>query len=152
MTWITKTLRSHKKYILDMYFLMNHKIQRYHNLYNKFYIGYLDIDDAKSILGLDENEYKAQQRVIVAIEKKHSDEIVLTYYIQKTRKNLFLYSFNENSKVVKEKKDPFGITVTEVYHINKMMDEKFKLTMTNIATIKKLLKDNFLKVKHPHKQ
>jgi hypothetical protein len=151
MTWITKTLRSHKKYILDMYFLMNHKIQRYHNLYNKFYIGYLDIDDAKSILGLDENEYKDQQRVIVAIEKKHSDEIVLTYYIQKTRKNLFLYSFGENSKIIKEKKDPFGITVTEVYHINKMMDEKFKFTMANIATIKKLLKDNFLKVKYPHK-
>jgi len=108
MSWITKTLRSHKKHILDMYFLMNHKIQRYHDLYNKFYVGYLSMDDAKKILNLDD-EYDPELRVIVAIEKKHSDEIVLTYYIQKSRKNLFLYSFDDNGKVIKEKKDPFRL-------------------------------------------
>jgi hypothetical protein len=143
MSWITKTLRSHKKHILDMYFLMNHKIQRYHDLYNKFYVGYLSMDDAKKILNLDD-EYDPELRVIVAIEKKHSDEIVLTYYIQKSRKNLFLYSFDDNGKVIKEKKDPFGITVTEVYHINKSMDEKYKLSLGNINTMKKLLKESFL--------
>jgi hypothetical protein len=143
MSWITKTLRSHKKHILDMYFLMNHKIQRYHDLYNKFYVGYLSMDDAKKILNLDD-EYDPELRVIVAIEKKHSDEIVLTYYIQKSRKNLFLYSFDDNGKVIKEKKDPFGITVTEVYHINKIMDEKYKLSLGNINTMKKLLKESFL--------
>ena len=144
MTWITKTLRSHKKHILDMYFLMNHKIQRYHDLYNKFYIGYLDIDDVKKMLNLDD-DYKPEQKVTVAIEKKHSNEIVLTYYIQKTRKNLFLYSFDEGGKVIKEKKDPYGITVTEVYHINKMMDDKYKLNLVNISRIKKLLKDEFIR-------
>jgi len=143
MSWITKTLRSHKKHILDMYFLMNHKIQRYHDLYNKFYVGYISIEDAKKILNLDD-DYDENQRVVVAIEKKHSDEIVLTYYIQRSRKNLFLYSFDDNGKVIKEKKDPFGITVTEVYHINKSMDEKYKLTLGNITTMKKLLKEKFL--------
>jgi len=151
MTWITKTLRSHKKHILDMYFLMNHKIQRYHDLYNKFYIGYLDIGDAREILNLNEDEYNNQQRVVVAIEKKHSDEIVLTYYIQKTRKNLFLYSFTENGSITKEKKDPYGITVTEVYHINKMMGDEYRLTPSNISTIKKLLRENFVKTKYLHK-
>ena len=85
---------------------------------------------------------KDNQRVIVALEKKHSDEIVLTYYIQLTRKSLYLYSFDDD-KVVKEKKDPYGITVTEVYHISKMMDEKYKLTLTNLETIKKLLENRF---------
>jgi len=140
MSWITKTLRSHKKHILDIYFLTNHKIQRYHNLYNKFYIGYIDIKDARELLNL-EDEYDENQRVVVAIEKKHSDEIVLTYYIQKSRKNLFLYSFDDNAKIIKEKKDPFGITVTEVYHINKIMDDKYKLTLSNLIVIKKLLKN-----------
>jgi hypothetical protein len=143
MSWITKTLRSHKKHILDMYFLMNNKIQRYHDLYNKFYVGYISIEDAKKILNLDD-DYDENQRVVVAIEKKHSDEIVLTYYIQRSRKNLFLYSFDDNGKVIKEKKDPYGITVTEVYHINKSMDEKYKLTLGNITTMKKLLKEKFL--------
>ena len=140
MSWITKTLRAHKKFILDMSFLMKSKIQRYHDLYNKFYIGYLNIEDGRELLGLEE-DYKDTQRVVVAIEKKHSDEIILTYYIQLARKKLYLYSFNDENKVIKEKKDPYGITVTEVFHIDKLMDDSYRLHLGNITTIKKLLKD-----------
>jgi len=143
MSWITKKLRSHPKHIVDMSFLYNYKIQRYHDLYNKFYIGYLSLSDAKKILNLEHDNYKDEQRVVVAIEKKHSDEIVLTYYIQTTRKNLYLYSFDDNGKESKEKKDPYGITVTEVFHINKLMDDKYQLNLQNINTIKKLLKERF---------
>lgn len=138
MSWITKTLRSHKKHILDIGFLMNDKIQRYHDLYNKLYVGYMSIDEAKKILVLDD-EYDKDQRVVVALEKKHSDEIVLTYYIQFTRKKLFLYSFNDDGVQVKEKKDPYGITVTEVFHISKMMDNSYELNESNVMFIKKLL-------------
>ena len=145
MSWITKTLRAHKKHIVDMYFLMNYKIQRYHDLYNKFYIGFLSIDQAKQILTLDD-DYDETQRVVVAIEKKHSDEIILTYYIQKTRKVLFLYYFGDDGIMIKEKKDPFGITVTEVYHSNKVMNDSYELSVSNIKTIKKLLKDSFEKL------
>ncbi len=145
MTWITKTLRAHKKHVLDMYFLMNFKVQRFHDLYNKLYIGYMNMDDASEMLCLEEGDYEKDLRVVVAIEKKHSDEIVLTYYIQKTRKNLYLYSFDEDSQMTKEKKDPYGITVTEVYHANKIMDDSFILHMNDIKKIKKLLKDSFLK-------
>jgi len=141
MTWITKTIRSHKKHVLDMYFLMNHKIQRYHDLYNKFYIGYMSIEESAELLDLNIDDYQAEQRVVVAIEKKHSDEIVLTYYIQKTRKNLLLYSFDDDGVMSKEKKDPYGITVTEVYHINKVMNDSYSLNMYDIKKIKKLLKD-----------
>jgi hypothetical protein len=139
ISWISKTIRSHKKYILDMNFLMSEKIQRYHDLYNKFYIGYIDVAEIRDELQLD-NSYRDEQRVIVAIEKKHSNEIVLTYYVQLTRKSLYLYSFDED-KIIKEKKDPYGITVTEVYHISKMMDEQYKLTLSNLKIIKKLLQD-----------
>ena len=141
ISWITKTIRNHKRYILDMNFLMSEKIQRYHDLYNKFYIGYIDVADIRDELDL-ESSYKDDQRVIVAIEKKHSDEIVLTYYIQLTRKSLYLYSYDEG-RVVKEKKDPYGITVTEVYHVSKMMDDKYKLNRSNLSTIKKLLDGEF---------
>jgi len=147
MSWITKTLRSHKKHVLDMYFLMNHKVQRYHDLYNKFYIGYMSIEETKEFLNLKEDEYDSDLRVVVAIEKKHSDEIVLTYYIQKTRKNLYLYSFDDDGVLSKEKKDPYGITVTEVYHVNKIMDDSYFLNMYDIKKIKKLLKDSFIKSK-----
>ncbi len=141
MSWITKTLRKHKKHILDMNFLMSFKIQRYQDLYNKFYIGYITIDDAKGLLNLTD-EYKEDQRVVVAIEKKHTDEIILTYYIQTGRKKLYLYT-PDDGKITKEKKDPYGITVTEVFHINKMMDDSYLLTLANLSTIKKLLKERF---------
>lgn len=140
MSWITRTLRAHKRYVVDISFLMSFKIQRYHDLYNKFYIGYISIEDAKELLKLDDYPYDKNQRVIVAIEKKHNDEMILTYYIQLNRKKLYLYSFNEVNNVVKEKKDPFGITVTEVYHIDKMMDDSYKLHLGNIKTIENLLK------------
>ncbi|MDQ1341348.1 MAG: hypothetical protein QG567_2506, partial [Campylobacterota bacterium] len=139
-SWITKTIRSNKKYILDMNFLMSEMVQRYHDLYNKFYIGYIDASEVRDELNLDES-YEDDHRVIVAIEKKHSDEITLTYYVQQTRKALYLYSYDDNNKIIKEKKDPYGITITEVYHISKMMDEKYKLNALNLATIKKLLEE-----------
>ena len=68
ISWITKTIRSHKKYVIDMNFLMSEKIQRYHDLYNKFYIGYIDAAELRDELNLDKN-YKNDHRVIVAIEK-----------------------------------------------------------------------------------
>ena len=145
MTWITKTLRAHKKHVLDIYFLMNFKVQRFHDLYNKLYIGFVSMQDARNLLSLREDEYDDNLRVVVAIEKKYSDEIVLTYYIQNTRKNLYLYSFDDEDVMTKEKKDPYGITVTEVYHSNKIMDDSFILSMQDIKKIKKLLKDSFLK-------
>ncbi|EDZ62560.1 hypothetical protein SMGD1_2587 [Sulfurimonas gotlandica GD1] len=141
MSWITKTIRSNKQHILDMSFLMKDTIQRYHDLYNKFYIGYLSVENAKNLLNLNE-EYEENQRVVVALEKKYTDEIVLTYYIQKGRKNLYLYSFDDG-KIIKEKKDPYGITVTEVFHMNKMMDNSYELNISNIKIIKKLLKERF---------
>jgi len=144
MTWITKTLRMHKKYILDIYFLMNYKLQRYHDLYNKFYIGYCTIAEVSELLSLEEDGYDKNQRVVVAIEKKHSNEIILTYYIQKTRKLLYLFSFDDENNMTKEKKDPYGITVTEVYHVNRFMDSSYELSLSNLITIKKLLKDNFI--------
>jgi len=143
MSWITKTIRSHKKHIVDMTFLYNFKIQRYHDLYNKFYIGYLNIETAREMLNLT-GEYKEDQRVVIALEKKHSDEIVLTYYIQTGRKALWLYSI-EDGKIVKEKKDPYGITVTEVFHTNKQMDSSYELNLAHIKVIKKLLKERFIK-------
>jgi hypothetical protein len=105
------------------------------------------MEDAIKLLNFDVDEYAKNLRILVAIEKKHSDEIVLTYYIQKTRKNLYLYSF-DNGSLVKEKKDPYGITVTEVYHMNKVMDDSYVMSLKDIDKIKKLLKDSFLSNKN----
>ena len=84
-------------------------------------------------------DLKNDMPVVVALEKKHSDEIIITYYIQHSRKKLDFISFDTQDVMSIEKKDPYGITVTEVYHITKMMDQSYLLTAQNINTIKKLL-------------
>jgi len=143
MSWITKSLRGEKNHIINMKFLMSDTIQRYHNLYNKFYIGFIALKHIKNSLKIQDGEYDENQRVVVALEKKFSDEIVVTYYIQINRKRLYLYSFNDYGNLQKEKKDPYGITVTEVFHINKLMDAKYELSVPKIKTIKKLLKESY---------
>jgi hypothetical protein len=139
IAWITKTLRANKKYLIDMQFLLSETTQRYHDLYNKFYIGFINIESGAKLLNLELEKYDKEQRIIVAIEKKHNDEFVLTYYVQLSRKLLYLYSFDEQGTLCKEKKDPYGITVTEVYHINKLMDTSYMLSLANIKTINSLL-------------
>jgi hypothetical protein len=141
MVWITKKLRGHKRFVLDMKFLLDKNIQRYHDLYNKFYIGYLHVSDLADMLNLNVNDYEDSQRVMVALEKKHTDEIVPTYYIQTSRKNLTLYEIDKDGIITTEKKDPYGITVTEVYHINRFMgdDKLYKLSIKELDTIKNLL-------------
>ncbi|WP_345978669.1 hypothetical protein [Sulfurimonas sp. HSL3-2] len=139
MAWITKSLRSNKNHLINMKFLLDPLTQRYHDLYTKIYLGYMEPSEFKKIVDIPNDT-----KVVVALEKKHSDEIVLTYYIQHSRKKLDYISFNDDGVMSIEKKDPFGITVTEVYHITKLMDESFVFTANNIKTIKNLLRNSFL--------
>lgn len=120
-----------------MNFLLSQKVQRYHDLYNKFYIGYTVVRELREELALEESMID-DIKVVVALEKKHTNEIELTYYIWLSKKSLYLYSY-ENGKWNKEKKDPYGITITEVYHINKMMDESYALNKEQLSTIANLL-------------
>ena len=138
LSWITRSLRSNKSQLINMKFLMDPLTQRYHDLYTKIYLGYMSPEEFKKIVDI-----KNEQQVVVALEKKHSDEIVVTYYIQHSRKKLDFISFDDNGAMSVEKKDPYGITVTEVYHITKMMDEGYELSANNIKTIKNLLKNSF---------
>ena len=145
LSWITKSLRQNRGQLINMRFLNESLTQRYHDLYTKIYLGYMSASEFKKIVAV---EIKDEQQVVVALEKKHSDEIVLTYYIQYSRKKLDYLSFGDDNKIVIERKDPFGITVTEVYHIAKFMDQNYLLSANNIKTISKLLHESFIKGLH----
>lgn len=145
LSWITKSLRQNRGQLINMRFLNQPLTQRYHDLYAKIYLGSMRASEFQKVVAID---IKEEQEVIVALEKKHSDEIVLTYYIQYSRKKLDYLSFSDENKLVVERKDPFGITVTEVYHIAKFMDESYLLSANNIKTISKLLRENYEKGLH----
>ncbi|WP_345991514.1 hypothetical protein [Sulfurimonas sp. HSL-1716] len=142
LSWITRSLRSNRNQLINMKFLTDPLTQRYHDLYTKIYLGFMYPSEFKKIMNI-KADIKNDQKIIVALEKKHSDEIVLTYYIQYTRKKLDYISYNDEGAMIVEKKDPYGITVTEVYHVTKLMDKSFSLSANNIKTIANLLKESF---------
>jgi hypothetical protein len=79
------------------------------------------------------------EKVAVAIEKEHTDKLVLTYFMQYSRKKLVNVVIKDKKpKVVK--KDPFGISVTEVFHILRMIENKHKISIKEINIAEKLLR------------
>lgn len=136
LSWITKSVRLKNQDIIDVDFLVSAPIQRYHNLYSKFYFGYMRGKDFNDMYSYDAN---GNQDVIVAIEKKHTEELVLTYYIQYSRKKLYYLYFDKNDALCVEKKDPYGITTTEVYHIARMMDKRYLLLPSDIKKVQSIL-------------
>lgn len=136
LSWMLRSLRA--KSPIDIDFFMRGATQRYHDIYTKVYVGYLSIDDFKTIApSITFAESKAS-RVVVAIEKDHSGGYFLTYFIRHGSKKLDNVTITSGG-VKTEKKDPFGITLTEMNHLDKVMDESFVLSLSEHTALYKLL-------------
>ena len=135
--WILRKVRAKREGVIDLDFLKSPTVSRYHNLYTKIYIGYMEPDEFRRMFP----KVPASQadKVFVALEKEHSDELTLTYFMRHSRKHLDNITTNKKGEVSIAKKDPFGITVTEVAHISKMLNPSFRLTADEIETIEKRL-------------
>lgn len=137
LSWMTRSLRA--KNPMDWEFFSRPATQRYHDIYTKIYIGYLSVPDFLSMASDLHFENSSAKRVIVAIEKDHTGGYFLTYFIRHSGKKLDNVTLvNGVSKVVK--KDPLGITLTEMNHLDKMMDESFALTLDQYQKIESTLK------------
>ncbi len=139
LAWIFTGLRTHNKYVFNMLFLKRPDVTRYIDLFTKIYIGYMEADEFKSLYPSIDREIP--ERVMVSIDKEHTGELTLAYYFQYSRKNLMYVKVNEEGNANIAKKDPFGITVTEVVHIFKITNEKHILSKEDILRITKLLKN-----------
>jgi len=134
LTWMMHSIRSKPKSILNMDFLKTDKCVRYINLFTKVYIGYMDKKDFQNLYPDVPN---VTQKVAVAIEKDHTGKHFLTYFMQYSRKNLVNVVIKEKPTVIK--KDPYGISVTEVFHILREIDISYRITIKNIHVAQKLL-------------
>ena len=137
LSWILKTARASKHTILDMKFLKDKKTTRFIDLYTKIYIGVMT--EKEFLNCYPDFKGKLTDEIIVSIEKEHTDALVLTYFVSHSRKNLDNIVIKDGvAKAVK--KDPFGITVTEVKHMQKAMEYgSYHLTCDEISTIERLL-------------
>lgn len=136
LSWMLRSLRG--KDPLDVEFFRRGSTQRYHDIYTKVYIGYVSIDDFKRIAPGALSESSNAARAVVAIEKDHSGGYFLTYFVRHSAKKLDNVTVvNGVNKIVK--KDPFGITLTEMNHLDKMMGNEFALNIDQHDRLEKLI-------------
>lgn len=136
LSWMTRSLRGGRP--IDWDFFRRSATQRYHDIYTKVYIGYVSIEDFKTLAPSLVFEKSNATRVIVAIEKDHTGGYFLTYFIRHAGKKLDNVTLIGGTPKV-AKKDPLGITITEMNHLDKMMDDGFALTLEEHREIEETL-------------
>lgn len=136
LSWMLRSLRG--KDPIDVDFFRRPATQRYHDIYTKVYVGYLSVDDFKTLAPDLGWEGSNASRVIVAIEKDHSGGYFLTYFIRHASKKLDNVTIGAGGSKV-TKKDPFGITLTEMNHLDKVMDTSFYLTLEQHQRLAKVV-------------
>jgi len=134
--WMLRRLRAKRDAVINMGFLKTEVCTRYIDLFTKVYFGYMDKNDFEQMYP---NVPNVTQKVVVSIEKDHTGALLLTYFMQHSRKKLDnVIIKNENATVAK--KDPYGISVTEVFHVLRIMDDSYRLSIKNIRVVDKLLR------------
>ncbi len=131
--WILNKIRSGNN-IIDKGFLLSKKVQQYHDLFVKIYIGYLDCEEFEKLFPSIQN--KTNSKVYVAIEKEHNGRMSPHFYIPHSRKNLEIITLKDG-KPYSGKKDPYGVTVTEIMYIKNVVQDRHKL---NAQEAKEFLK------------
>ncbi len=141
LTWLMKRSRSARNVCLDMNFLNKNDVVRKIDLFTKFYIGYMSAGDFKKIAPAVTRDIP--KRVVVALEKEHTGELGLIYFLQYSRRSIDMVHILDDERVKIEKKDPYGITVNEVHHILRAMKESERITPEENIIIRNLLKHDF---------
>ncbi len=136
LSWISRSLR--KKSPLDLEFFKKNSTQRYHDIYTKIYLGYITYSDFLEFSG--ELKYSSDdiKWVVVAIEKDHSGGYFLTYFVRYGAKKLDNITIID-SEVKTVQKDPYGITLTEMNHLNRFFDDGFYLTPSQHKEAKNII-------------
>lgn len=135
LSWILSKIRT-KKDVLNMDFLTSKTVSRYHDLFTKIYIGYItpgEFDLIFPTLGKT-----TDSNIIVALEKEHNNTFTLNYFMRYSRKDLDLIT-HKNGTLNVVKKDPYGVTVTEIAHMLKTMNASHELKKDDLEAVKRLI-------------
>ena len=136
LSWMVRSLRNGEP--IDWDFFRKPATQRYHDIYTKIYIGYLSMEDFYTLIPSLSFENSQAKRAVVAIEKDHVGGYFLTYFLRHSGKKLDNVTIADGVAKV-AKKDPLGITLTEMNHLDKMMDGHFALSLAQHRAIETTL-------------
>jgi len=135
LTWLMMRVREGKDNILDIPFLQTQKTTRIIDLFTKFYIGYMSSEEFKRLFPSVTKDIPS--KIAVSLEKEHTGELRLLFFMSHSKKNLEVVETAKNGEVKISKKDPYGISVTEVFHISKAFKENLALSVEDIRKVEK---------------
>ena len=143
ISWILRNTRKDTKNILDFNFLKTEKIERYFEIYSKFYIGHVDADTFVKLLQYmnistiteDIPLTNIQDDQIVVTIEKTKESYALIYYIKIIGDKLKKLELNDSTLNVSNK-DPKGFTAAETKYIRYIFKKSYKFTFDDIKSIK----------------
>jgi len=146
ISWILRTARNNTTSVLDFNFLKTQKIERYFEIFSKFYIGHVDAQIFVQILqhmqikdiaeDIPLNNIQDDQ-VIVTIEKT-KDSYALIYYIKVIGNKLKKLELVGTSLSVSNK-DPKGFTAAETKFIRYIFKKSYKFSFEDIKMMQKTI-------------
>jgi len=136
ITWMFHSLRGKDGHPLNVHFFRSEKFRRFHDLYTKVYIGTMT---AKEFKLLYPDAPHCDPFVYVAIEKDPmTGDSFLTYFHFKGRKNLDNIRIKDGHPTV-TKKDPMGITVTELTHLSRVIHPSHQFTHKQVQLLQQTI-------------
>ena len=144
ISWILRTSRKNTTNVLDFDFLKTPKIERYFEIFSKFYIGHVDAQIFVQILqhmnikdiGEDIPLNNIQDDQIMVTIEKTKDSYVLIYYIKIIGGKLKKLELLGSSLSVSSK-DPKGFTAAETKFIRYIFKKSYKFSFDDIKTMQK---------------
>jgi len=146
ISWILRNTRKDTNNVLNFNFLKTEKIERYFEIFSKFYIGHVDANTFVKLLqymnikniseDIPLNNIQDDQ-IVVTIEKT-KESYSLIYYIKIIGDKLKKLEINDTTLTVSNK-DPKGFTAAETKYIRYIFKKSYKFTFEDIKSIKKVI-------------
>lgn len=146
ISWILRNIRKDVKSIIDFDFLKTDKIQRYFEIYSKFYVGhisseifvqilqYMNVEDISEDIPLN----NIQDDMIMVTIEKTKESFILIYYLKIVGDKLKKLEIN-GKRLTVSNKDPKGFTAAETKFIRYIFKKSYKFSFENIKSIKKVI-------------
>jgi len=146
ISWILRNIRKENQNILDLNFLKTKKIERYFEIFSKFYIGHVDANifvrllQYMNIIDISEDIalHNIQDDQIMVTIEKTKESYVLIYYIKIIGDKLKKLEVNGTTLIVSNK-DPKGFTAAETKFIRYIFKKSYKFSLDDIKSIKNVI-------------
>jgi hypothetical protein len=143
LQWLLNKSKLPNSKDLDITFLKSDIANIYFDIYSKFYIGYITIDEFNHIYS-NHNLKSKDDYIFVTLEKVNRKKFEIVYYILYESYELQRIIL-ENSSIDFKDKDPKGFTKAEVKFIRNIFKPQDNLSYKNIVNIEKSILQLYIK-------